>query len=68
LVLWLAPTRVCGGLPAFSNGTKMPGNTLPGVFIMPEPVPSPATHPAPLRIDGPIATITPKRPAAFQFD
>lgn len=43
----------------------MPENTLPEVFIMPEPAPSPATEPALLRIDGPIATITLNRPTSF---
>jgi hypothetical protein len=47
------------------SGPKCLETPPPEVFIMPEPAPSPATDPALLRIDGPIATITLNRPAAF---
>lgn len=43
----------------------MAGNNKPKVFDMPDPASTPAAEPALLRIDGPVATITLNRPAAF---
>src|SRR5579863_7004453 len=43
----------------------MTANNQPKVLKMPDPATTPAADPALLRIDGPVATITLNRPAAF---